>query len=143
MEEDTRKLLQECNRGCKMAIDSIEQVRGHISDGRLEKVIDDFECKHRKSEEESSAILGQAGQEEKEPGAAASAFAWMSTGMKLAMKDDNRQIAKLMMDGCNMGIQSISESINKYQDASKESMHIAKNLVKMEEDFMGELKDFL
>lgn len=143
MEEDTRKLLQECNKGCKMAIDSMEQVKGHISDDSLEKVIDEYEEKHRKIEDESSVLLDQAGQEEKEPGAAASTFAWMSTGMKLAMNDDNRQIAKLMMDGCNMGIQSISENINKYPEASKESIHIAKDLVKMEEAFMGELKDFL
>lgn len=143
MEEDTRKLLQECNKGCKMAIDSMEQVKGHISDGSLEKLFDEYEEKHRKIEDESSALLDRAGQEEKEPGAAASTFAWMSTGMKLAMNDDNRQIAKLMMDGCNMGIQSISENINKYPEASKESIHIAKDLVKMEEAFMGELKDFL
>lgn len=143
MEEDTRKLLQECNKGCKMAIDSMEQVKGHISDGSLEKLFDEYEEKHRKIEDESSVLLDRAGQEEKEPGAAASTFAWMSTGMKLAMKDDNRQIAKLMMDGCNMGIQSISENINKYPEASKESIHIAKDLVKMEEAFMGELKDFL
>lgn len=143
MEEDTRKLLQECSRGCKMAIDSMEQVKEHISDDRLEKVIDEYEDKHRKSEYEASVLLDQAGQEEKEPGVAASAFAWVSTEMKLAMKDDNRQVAKLMMNGCNMGIQSISENINKYQDASKESIHIAKGIVKMEEAFMGELKDFL
>lgn len=35
----------------------------------------------------------------------AAAFSRMSTGMKMLMKDDNRQAAKILMDGCNMGIQ--------------------------------------
>ena len=58
----------------------------------------------------------------------ASAFSWLSTEMKMMFKDDNNQIAKIMMNGCNMGIQSISEDINKYSNASSESVSLAKSL---------------
>ena len=58
-------------------------------------------------------------------------------------KDDNNQIAKIMMNGCNMGIQSISEDINKYSNASSESVSLAKKLVKAEENFMRDLERFL
>ncbi len=73
----------------------------------------------------------------------ASAFSWLSTEMKMMFKDDNNQIAKIMMNGCNMGIQSISEDINKYSNASSESVSLAKKLVKAEENFMRDLERFL
>ena len=59
------------------------------------------------------------------------------------MREDNHQAAKILMDGCNMGIQSLSEYINKYKAASKESISIAKSLIKTEEDFMCDLKKFI
>lgn len=73
----------------------------------------------------------------------ASAFSWISTEMKMMFKDDNNQIAKIMMNGCNMGIQSISEDINKYSNASGESVSLAKKIVKAEENFMKDLERFL
>ena len=48
-----------------------------------------------------------------------------------------------MMDGCNMGIQSVSEYLNQYPQASQESKSLAKKLVETEEMFMKELKKFL
>jgi len=48
-----------------------------------------------------------------------------------------------MIDGCNMGIKSVSEYINKYKTASKESVDLAKKLVKAEQEFMNELLGYL
>ena len=59
------------------------------------------------------------------------------------VKKDSRQIAKIMTDGCNMGIQSVSEYINKYPAASGDSVSLAKDLVKTEESFMKELREYL
>ena len=73
----------------------------------------------------------------------ASAFAWITEETKMMLKDDNNQIAKLMMDGSNMGIQSISEEVNKYPEASKEAKKLADKLIRLEEEFMQELKAFL
>ena len=73
----------------------------------------------------------------------ASMFSRFMTDIKLLVNKDDSQVAKLAMDGCNMGIQSLSEFINKYEDASSESIAIAKKIVKAEEQFMQELKEFL
>ena len=48
----------------------------------------------------------------KRAGNDASAFSKMTTEMKLMMKDDSSQVAKLVMDGCNMGIQTLGGYIN-------------------------------
>lgn len=143
MEDDTRKLLEECNSGCRMGVNSIEQVSEYVKNEDLNEVIAKYKSKNQKLEQKSSEMLKEYGETGKNPGAAASAFSWITTEMKLMLKDDSSQIAKLLMDGCNMGIQSISEYQNQYKQASKESIGLAKDLVKTEEEFMKELKQFL
>lgn len=143
MEEDTVKLLRECNSGCKMAISSMNQVKESIQEEKLLKVIDEYDKKHRKLEDKISVLLSESKNAEKEPKKTAEVFSWVSTEMKLMMRDDSHEIAKIMMNGCNMGIQGLSRYINEYGNASQESISIAKELVKAEEDFMKELKQFL
>lgn len=143
MEDHTKRLLEECHSGSKMAINSMEQIIEYIENEALKKLIMDYKVRHEKIEGKSSEMLEQYGGEEKEPGAIATAFAWVNTEMKLMIKNDSSQIAKIMMNGCNMGIQSISKYQNEYKAASNDSMNLAKDLVKIEEDFMKDLKGFL
>lgn len=143
MEEQTIDLLKECSSGCKMATKSIKQVREYASDEKLERILDSYDKKHRDLEKETTQLLGKLGKNSEEPKPMASAMAWLDTEIKMMMHADSHQIAKLMMDGCNMGIQKVSEYINKYTDASRESTDIAKKLVKIEEDFMEEMKAFV
>ncbi len=143
MNDDTIKLLKECTAGCKMALESMGQVEEYIRDSKLKQIIDSYKDKHGKLEKDLAVMLAGAGKTESEPKAMASAFSWFTTEMKLLMKDDSHQIAKLMMDGCNMGIQSVSEYQNQYTEASQEAVDMAKKLVKIEEDFMKEMKQFL
>ena len=63
--------------------------------------------------------------------------------MKLMMNHDTHEITDIMIDGCNMGIKSVSEYINKYKTASIESVDLAKRLVKTEQEFMNELLEYL
>ena len=63
------------------------------------------------------------------------------TDIKLLVNKDDSQVAKLAMDGCNMGIQSLSEFINKYEDASSESIAIAKKIVKQKNSLCRNLKN--
>lgn len=143
MEEDTVKLLRECNSGCKMAINSMNQVKEYIQEEKLLKTIEEYDKKHRKLEDKISVLLNESANEEKEPKKMAEVYSWLSTEMKLMMRDDSHEIAKIMMNGCNMGIQSLSRYINEYENASAESLAIAKDLVKAEEEFMKALKQFL
>lgn len=143
MEEATKKLLEECTAGCKMAIHSMEQVKEYVKEDKLLELMESYMQKHRELEKEAASLLKESKTPEKEPGVMAIAFSWVTTEMKLMLREDSGQIAKLMMNGCNMGIQSISEQQNKYTEASKEAKDVAKKLVKIEEDFMKEMKEFL
>ncbi|MDD3747038.1 MAG: hypothetical protein PHD70_11280 [Anaerostipes sp.] len=141
--DDTIELLKECSSGCKMAINSMDEMIDDMPSGNLMEGIKKSKQEHQKIESKIARILAKDGFCEEEPGAIASAFSWMTSKMKLMIHDDENQVAKLMMDGCNMGIQSITEKMHEYKNASKESQDIAKDLVKHEEDFQEELKKYL
>lgn len=143
MEDHTIRLLQECSKGCKMGIKSIEQVNEYVSDSKLRRVIDKYKDEHRRIESEADHLLMWHGQDSKPPEKMATAMSWISTEVKMMMRDDDKQAAKIMMDGCNMGIQSICGFINQYSGASKSSIALAKDLVKIEEEFRDEMKAYV
>ncbi|MBE5924516.1 MAG: hypothetical protein E7271_08630 [Lachnospiraceae bacterium] len=143
MTEQTLNLLDKVNEGCKMAINSMKQVKEFVEDDKLDNILKSYTLEHERLEKDTGDQLARYGKTEDRPNIMASAMSWISTEAKLLIKDDASQIAKIIMDGCNMGIQSVSEYLNKYDDASPESVHLAKKLIKTEEDLMCEMKAFV
>ena len=143
MEQNTIALLKECSSGCKMAIASIEQVRDYVEDAKLRDKILAYNQKHEELQIRIRQLLSQYNEEDKDPSLLAEWGSKMKIGMKMNMHPEDNQVAKLMMDGCNMGIQSVKEYLNQYDDASKEAKEVAKELVKAEEDFMIAMEEYL
>lgn len=143
MNEDTINLLKECNAGCKSATNSMEQVKPYIENENLKSIIDNYNNKHIKIGDECHQMLNKYHEEEKDPQAIAKAFSWISTEMKLMIKGNSNKVADIMIDGCNMGIKSVSKYINEYKNASNESINLAKSIVKIEQEFMNELLAYL
>lgn len=143
MSNDTVKLLRECNAGCKSATNSMEQVLRYLDNEDLKILIDEYNDKHIKLGDECHQMLNELDEEEKDPDKMAKTFSWISTEVKLMMDDNSQKIAELMIDGCNMGIKSLSKYINQYKNASNESVDLAKRLIKIEQEFMNELLKYL
>ncbi|MDO5155018.1 MAG: hypothetical protein Q4D51_03540 [Eubacteriales bacterium] len=143
MDANTIELLKECSSGCKMAIDSISQIRDYVQDAKLRELLMAYNQKHVELQTKIRQLLGQCDEEDKDPSLMAEWCSKMKISMKMNMHPDDHQVAKLMMDGCNMGIQSVSEYVNKYPDASPQAQDVAKELIKAEEDFMIEMKEFV
>ena len=143
MEQDTVKLLRECDAGIKMGVASIDDVLEHVQAKNFRDRLSVCRSEHKKLEDEVQSLLRQYHDDGKEPNPIAKGMSWMKTNMKLAMDTSDAAIADLMTDGCNMGIKSLTEKINQYSDASKESISLAKDIVKCEEAFRDDLKQFL
>lgn len=143
MEEDTLFLLQECEAGCAMAIDSIDQIQEYVENDKLACVIAKYREKHDRLKEEIHKILYRKKQKDKGPHPMAKAMSWISTEMKLMIQDDSSKIAEILADGCNMGIQSVAGYENQYKNASSESVRIADRLIRAEEDFAKDLREFM
>lgn len=143
MDEQTRKLLEECTIGCQMAAESLRQIREYIKDSGLLELVDLYTERHEKLRQEADERLSQSGYEPKEPGTVSSTFAWFTTEMKLTFNDDNTQIAKLLIDGCSMGIKTLGERRNTLSRADKKASDLAEKIIQTEEDLMKELQKYL
>lgn len=143
MNEDSINLLKECNSGCKNATDSMEQIMSYVKDESLKKLIDDYNKKHIELGDECHKILNKQGEDEKDPSKITKAMAWMGTEIKLLIDADSDKIADMLVDGCNMGIKSLSRYSNKYKKAESKIKDICFELISLEQDFMNELLMYL
>jgi len=143
MNSDTISLLQKCDAGCKNATNSMEQVMGFVQDNNLKNVISDYNQKHIKIGNQCHSLLDKYGSNEKDPQLMTRAMTFMSTEIKMMTGDTNKKAAEIMVDGCNMGIKTVSGYINQYSNANNESLQMANKIVKTEQDFIEELRDFL
>lgn len=143
MDEQTRKLLEECTVGCRMAVESFEQIKEYVKDTEFKKLINDYTEKHRGLEDEAVTLLKDSGNEPKSPGVMASTFSWFTTEMKLTFNSDNTQVAKLLIDGCAMGIKTLGEKAHQYDKADKKAAELAQKIIRTEEELMKKLKDYL
>lgn len=143
MESNTIKLLKSCNSGCKMATNSIEQVMPYVQNDDMKAMLDKYNDKHINLGERSHEELIKNNSSEEDPIPVVDFFAKISTEIKLLVKDDDGQIAKIMMKGCSMGIETISRHINEYSAADKASLNIAHDLIAIEEDFLHDLEIYV
>ena len=79
MDAQTRGLLRECSLGCKMAINSFDQMRDYVKNEELKELMDTYDKKHKAYEEKAAKMLLEEGSQEKEPGMMASAFSKLTT----------------------------------------------------------------
>ncbi|MBQ8330996.1 MAG: hypothetical protein IJX94_00675 [Clostridia bacterium] len=143
IEQDTVKLLRECDAGIKMGIRSIDDVLDSVSSDRLKKYLSDCQDEHEQLNTELQAMLEQYGDEGKDPNPIAQGMSWMKTNMKLSMHESDHTIADLITDGCNMGVKSLNRYLNQYKAADEVSKDIAKRLIHLEEQLATDLRGFL
>ena len=143
IEQDTVKLLRECDAGIKMGVDSIGDVLDHVKDKTFRKILTDCKVEHEKLKQELDLLLQKYHDDGKAPNAIAKGMSWMKTNMKLAMEDTDATIACLMTDGCNMGVKSLNKYLNQYKAADEVSKDITKKLIHLEEQLIHDIRKYL
>lgn len=143
IEQDTVKLLRECDAGVKMGVKSIEEVIDHVRDPKFRELLKESEDHHEKLDREIDELLHNYGDEGKDPNPIASGMSWMKTNVKLGMDDTDATVADLMTDGCNMGVKSLHKYLNKYRAADEKSKDITKRLINIEEELAIDIRVYL
>ncbi len=143
IEQDTIKLLRECDAGVKMGASSIHDVLQYAHAEKLRALLSDCRKEHDRLDGEIRALLDRYGDEGKTPGALAQKMAEMGTKMKLTVHDSDETVAELMTDGCNMGVKSLSRYLNQYKAADEASKDIAKRLIALEAGLAADMRGFL
>ena len=143
IEQDTVKLLRECDAGVKMGVKSIDEVLHLVRSDKLLERLNDCKREHDKLEREIRDELDRYKDEGKDPNPIASGMSWIKTNVKLAMKESDHTIADLITDGCNMGVKSLNRYLNQYEAADEISKDIAKRLINLEEKLAVDIRAYL
>ena len=143
IEQDTIKLLRECDAGIKMGIASIDDVQGHVENRDLYDKLSKCKQEHEQLQSHVQELLGKYQDEGKNPNPIAKSMSWMKTNVKLGMEAADSTIADLMTDGCNMGVKSLNRYLNQYKAADEQSKDIAKKLIKLEDQLAVDVRKYL
>lgn len=143
IEQDTIKLLRECDAGIKMGVTSIEDVISMVRDENFRERLSACKREHEKLRADLEKQLERFHDEGKDPNPIAKSMSWMKTNVKLGLKDSDETIACLMTDGCNMGVKSLNKYLNKYKAADEKSKDIAKRLINLEEKLAVDIRGYL
>ena len=143
IEQDTVKLLRECDAGVKMGVASIDDVRDYVSDPTFKKLLVDCKRAHEKLGDEIGQLLDKYHDDGKNPNPIAKSMSWMKTNMKLIVNESDGTIADLMTDGCNMGVKSLNKYLNQYKAADEVSKDITKRLINLEEKLAIDIREYL
>ena len=142
-ENDTVKLLRDCDAGLKMGLSSIKEVMEFIHSESLKNVLDEALSEHRELAREIEDVLARYGDDGKDPNPIVSGMSSIKTNMKLIINESDKTVADLMTDGCNMGVKSIAKYLNEYKTADEDAKHIANKLIDLEERMCKKLRGYL
>ena len=145
IEQDTVKLLRECDAGIKMGVKAIGDVRPYVNSDRLGSLLDTCEHEHDQLKGEVQQLLNKYQDDGKNPNPIAKGMSFIKTNLKMAMDMDEPDdtIADLITDGCNMGVKSLSRYLNQYAAADENSKNITKRLIREEEQLCTDLRQYL
>ncbi len=143
IEQDTVRLLRECDAGVKMGLSSINEVMDYVHSDRLKSCLSECKGEHEKFAVEMQSLLKTYSDDGKEPNPFAKSMSWIKTNIKLNVDESDAAVADLITDGCNMGVKSLSKYLNQYKAADEASKDIAKRIISSENRLVSEVRQFL
>ena len=143
IEQDTVRLLRECDAGAKMGVEAINDMMDDARSDGLRNLLSRSKDEHEALAGDIRKHLDRFDDEGKDPPMMASAMSWLKTKTELMMEPGDRTVADLMTDGCNMGVKSLSKYLNQYKAADEKSKDFAKKLIAMEEKLTKDIQPYL
>ena len=143
IEQDTIRLLRECDAGAKMGVDAINDVMSDVRDEALRELLCSSKREHEALAGDIREHLNRFEDDGKDPPMMASAMSWLKTKAELMMNPGDHTVADLMTDGCGMGVKSLAKYLNRYKAADERSKDYAKKLIAMEERLTKDMQPYL
>ena len=143
IEQDTIRLLRECDAGIRMGIASIDQVLEDVQNRKMYSLLSSSKDEHQRLMEEAQSALSRFHEEGKAANPMAKTMSTIKINMELMMKPTDATIADLITDGCNMGVKSLSKYLNQYAAADENAKDVCKKLIAMEEQLGKDLRGYL
>ncbi len=145
MENNNLNVLDEINKGSTMGMDAINYVLDKVEDTTFKKVLDVEYNKYRDISNRVNEIYNNY-TVEKEPhktNAMNKMMTWYGIQMNTMNDKSNSKIAKLLMQGTNMGIIEGRKLLNHNNNLPKDINTVLNDFVVMQEDSVETLKKYL
>lgn len=143
MNDDTIKLLRECNAGIKMGIEGIDDVLADVKNPELKKLLVESRDAHKKLGKETRSYLEKYQDDGKEPAMMAKVMSKVKAELKTMAEDADPQIADFMLDGCNMGVKALGRYLNQYPTAIDEVRGLTGRIILEEQNLAKSLLIYL
>ena len=143
IEQDTVRLLRECDAGVKMGVASLEDVMPAVHSPALLRTLSVCREEHEALSSQIQQQLDRFGDEGKNPSPIAQKMSWVKTKLELGLESTDAVIADLMTDGCNMGVKSLNRYLNQYEAADERSKDMAKRLIHLEQQLVTDIQGYL
>lgn len=142
-EKDTVSLLRECDSGVKMSVNSLNDAAEKADNEALRKLLRDSVAEHAAIGREIQELLRKNNAEGKNPALLAEAMSKLKIGAQMLVNNGDETTAKLMYDGCSMGIEKLSEYVNMYPAADEDARNAADRLIRLEQRLADALRAYL
>lgn len=143
IEEDTIKLLRECDAGLQMGISSINEVLEYIDNETFKNRLSKCKEESKELRKELLELLDTYHDDGKAPNPMAKGMSWVKTNVMLVVKQSDKTIANLMTEGCNMGVKSLNKYLNQYKNANEKSKDLTRRIADSEERLVIDIRRFL
>lgn len=143
MEDDTIRLLRECNAGIKMGISSLEDSIENAENENLRDLLMKSRDIHCRLGNETHEYLKEYNEEGKEPAAMAKIMSKLKENMKMLSNEVDASIADFVTDGCNMGVKTLNKYLNQYPTAIEKVKELVGKVIKEEETLVKNIKVYL
>lgn len=143
IEQDTIRLLRECDAGIKMGVSAIDEVLKYTGSEELKGILIKSMKEHEKLKGDLQQLLNAYHDDGKEPAAMAKGMSWLKTNVKLTLNESDSVVADLITEGCSMGIKSLARYLNEYKAADEKSKKLAGEIIELEEALVKDMRKFL
>ena len=143
IEQDTIRLLRECDAGIQMGVSAIDDMLERVQAPDMYRRLSACKRAHESLKTEINVMLADCHDDGKAPNPLAQGMSWLKTNAAMAMNGSDQTIASLMTDGCNMGVKSLGRYLNQYEAASEDSKDITKRLIGLEQKLSDDLREYL
>ncbi len=143
MEKHDMELANKLNTDLTMAIESGSIVAGKMKNSNLKKYLFSHVEKYEDLQKNLEHVVSTSNKKLKNTNLIARAFLWMQTSLSTLKKNEESDYIESFIKGSEMGIESSTNLLEKYDDADKKLKDIAFNLQVMEYENIDKLKDYL
>lgn len=143
IEQDTIRLLRECDAGIQMGVSAIDDVLERVQAPDMYRRLSACKRAHESLKTEINVMLADCHDDGKAPNPLAQGMSWLKTNAAMVMNGSDQTIASLMTDGCNMGVKSLGRYLNQYEAASEDSKDITKRLIGLGQKLSDDLREYL